>query len=516
MIDTEPLPHLPGCYLFKDGEGNVIYVGKAKDLKKRVNSYFQKKDLDPKTSALVSAAQNIDFIVTDSEVEALLLENALIKKHWPKYNVKLKDSSRYASIHLTDEEFPRIHLSRRRTGRGSFFGPFVSARERDYVFSVVRKTFGLRTCRRLPKRACLRYHMGACSGPCIGKISPELYRERVARAESALKGKTGELIGSLKEEMTRLAGEEEFERAMELRDEIRALESLQDRQHIERQKRFDEDVLSYVVEGDAVYLMLFKVYRGTLEGKEEFVFPGGESFLEEFLVQYYSENEPPEELILGEALDESLVDFLSYVKGRRVRVTVPKQGEKRKLLELAQKNVEIRFFGDQKKLVALQEALSLPKAPNVIEVFDVSHLAGSFTVGSMVQFRGGRPDKNGYRRFKIRTVGGIDDFASIGEIVKRRYSRQKEEEAEMPDLIVIDGGKGQLWAASQELRRLGLTIPVISIAKREEEIYVPGCLRPLPVKREDKASLFVQEMRDEAHRFAIKYNRLLRKKAITS
>lgn len=516
MIDTEPLPHLPGCYLFKDGEGAVIYVGKAKDLKKRVNSYFQKKDLDPKTSALVSATRGLDFIVTNSEVEALLLENALIKKHWPKYNVKLKDSSRYASIHLTDEEFPRIHVSRRRTGDGSFFGPFVSARERDYVFSVLRKTFGLRTCKRLPKRACLRYHMGACSGPCIGKISPERYREKVRWAEAVLKGRTGELIGSLKEEMAALARGEEFERAMELRDEIRALEGLQDRQHIERQKRFDEDVLSWIVEGESVYLMLFKVYRGTLEGKEEFVFPNGDSFLEEFLVQYYSENEPPEELILGEALDESLVDFLSHVKGRRVRVTVPKQGEKRKLLELAQKNVEIRFFSDRKKLVALQETLSLSKTPNVIEVFDVSHLAGSFTVGSMVQFRGGRPDKKGYRRFKIRTVEGIDDFASIGEIVKRRYSRQKEEAGEMPDLIVIDGGKGQLWAASQELRRLGLTIPIISIAKREEEIYVPGRFRPLPVRRDDKASLFVQEMRDEAHRFAIKYNRLLRKKAITS
>ncbi|MDD2638387.1 MAG: excinuclease ABC subunit C, partial [Methanothrix sp.] len=288
------------------------------------------------------------------------------------------------------------------------------------------------------------------------------------------------------------------------------------RQHIERQKRFDEDVLSWIVEGETVYMMLFKVYKGTLEGKEEFVFPGSESFLEEFLVQYYSENEPPEELILDEELDEPLVDFLYLIKGKRIRVTVPKQGEKRKLLDLARKNVEIRFFGDRKKLVALQEALSLSKTPNVIEVFDVSHLAGSFTVGSMVQFRGGRPDKKGYRRFKIRTVEGIDDFASIGEIVKRRYTRQKEEDGEMPDLIVIDGGKGQLWAASQELRRLGLPIPVISIAKREEEIYALGRLRPLPIKRDEKASLFVQETMDEAHRFAIKYNRILRKKSITA
>jgi len=275
MIDPEPLPHLPGCYLFKDTEGAVIYVGKAKDLKRRVSSYFQKRDLDPKTSALVTAARDLDFIVTDSEVEALLLENALIKKHWPKYNVRLKDSSRYASIHITDEEFPRIHFSRRRAGGGSFFGPFVSARERDYVFSVVRKAFGLRTCRRLPKRACLRYHMGACSGPCIGKIESAEYKERVVRAGAVLRGRTAELIGSLKDEMMDLAERQEFERAMELRNEIRALEGLQYRQHIERQKRFDEDVLSWIVEGETVYMMLFKVYKGTLEGKEEFVFPGG-------------------------------------------------------------------------------------------------------------------------------------------------------------------------------------------------------------------------------------------------
>ncbi|MGB3944126.1 MAG: excinuclease ABC subunit UvrC, partial [Methanothrix sp.] len=516
MIDPDPLPHLPGCYLFKDASGEVIYVGKARDLKKRVASYFQKRETDPKTAALVCAARGLDFIVTDSEVEALLLENSLIKKNWPKYNVRLKDSSRYASIHITDEEFPRIHLSRSRTAPGSYFGPFVSARERDLVFSVVRKTFGLRTCRRLPKRACLRHAMGACCAPCIGKISAADYGRRVGRAEAVLKGRTNELIASLKDEMSDLAGRCEFEQAMELRDEIRALVSLQERQNVERNKRFDEDVLTYAADGDDVYLMLFKVYKGTLEGKEEFVFPRTESFLEEFIVQYYSDNDPPEELIVGEALDGSLVDFLSHVKGRRVRVTVPKQGEKRKLLDLADRNLLIRFFGGERKLAALAEALSLPEPPKVIEVFDVSTLAGSFTVGSMVPFRDGRPDKKGYRRFKIRTVEGIDDFASIGEIVRRRYSRLKEEAGQMPDLIVIDGGKGQLFAATREVRSLGLSIPVISIAKREEEIYVPGRIRPLPLRKDDDASLFVREMRDEAHRFAVKYNRLLQKKAIPS
>lgn len=513
MIDLQSLPSLPGCYLFKDRTGRVLYVGKARDLKKRVSSYFQKPNHDPKTGALVQAAVDLDFIVTSTEVEALLLENTLIKKHWPRYNVKLKDSSRYACIHLTDDPFPRICTSRRKEGSGDYFGPFVSSRERDYVFSVVRKTFGLRTCRRLPKRACLRYHLGACSGPCLGKISPGAYQEKVARARAVLKGHIGELIASLKVEMAEHSARQQFEQALELRDEIAALEGLQERQKVERQRKYNQDILSYMIQGANVYLMLFKVYRGTLEGKEEFVFAASESFLEEFLVQYYSENEPPEELIVPETLDEPLVDFMAHVKGKRVRVTVPRQGEKKALLDLARKNVEVGFFGDLLKVEALTKALSLPKPAEVIECFDISHLSGTSTVGSMVQFRGGRPDKSNYRRFRIRSVEGIDDFASIAEVVRRRYSRLMQEGLELPDLIIIDGGEAQLSAAQRELQQLRVHVPVISIAKREEEIFVPGLEKPLPITKDEKASLFVQEIRDEAHRFAINYNRLLRQKA---
>lgn len=516
MIDLESLPHLPGCYLFKNEDRTVLYVGKAKDLKKRVSSYFQKRDHDPKTESLVHAVRNLDFIVTNTEVEAFLLENTLIKKHWPRYNIALKDSKRYACIHLTDEKFPRIRIARKRIDSGNFFGPFVSARERDYVFEVVRKTFQLRTCKQMPKRACLRYHFGACSGPCIGKISSEDYGENVKKASSVLKGNIKELIESMETEMREHAVKQQFEQAMALRDEIAALENLQEKQNMERQKKHNEDILNYIVRDDTVYLMLFKVYKGTLEDKQDYVFAYGENFLEEFLVQYYSENDPPEELILPEPLEESFTDFLSHVKGTKVKVTVPKQGDKKELLDLALKNVEIGFFGDRKKLEALQNKLSLPKPPNVIECFDISHLSGTATVGSMVQFRGGRPDKHNYRRFKIESVEGIDDFASIAEVVRRRYSRLLEDRHDMPDLIIIDGGKGQLSSAFQELRDLKLRIPIISIAKREEEIYVPGLKSPLPIKREDKASLFVQEIRDEAHRFAITYNRLLRQKSLIS
>ena len=515
MISQDSLPHLPGCYIFTDGQGTVIYVGKARDLKKRVSNYFQKQDHGPRTQALISAAKGLEFIVTNTEVEALLLENTLIKKHLPRYNIKLKDSSRYACIVLTEERFPRIRISRKASGEGSFFGPFTSARERTFVYRLIRKTFGLRTCKRLPKRACLHYHLGHCTGPCIGKIDEADYQAKVLRAASALGGKTGELVESLQREMGELSARQEFERAIELRDEIAALQRLQDRQQVEQSRKYDQDVLSYQVDDYSVFLMLFKVYRGTLEGKEDYVFARSENFLEEFLVQYYSEREPPDELILDELLEQSLVDFLTHVKGKKVRVTVPKQGEKKDLLELAKKNMEIGFFGDKMKLQALQEALRLPKSPQVIECFDISHLAGTFSVGSMVQFRGGRPDKSNYRHFKIKSVRGVDDFASIAEIVRRRYSRLKEEKQELPDLIVIDGGKGQLSSALAELRELRLKIPIISLAKGEEEIYVPGLDGPLQIKRNEKASLYVQEIRDEAHRFAVAYNRLLRKKAIS-
>ena len=317
MIDLEALPHLPGCYLFKDEEGIVLYVGKAKDLKKRVSSYFQKRDHDPKTASLMQFARGLDFIVTNTEVEAFLLENTLTKKHWPRYNIMLKDSKRYACIHLTGEKFPRIRIARKNTGEGEFFGPFVSARERDYIFEVVRKTFQLRTCRKMPSRACLRYHIGACSGPCISSVSVEEYGEKVKKAISVLKGNIRELIASMETEMKEMAAKQMFEQAMELRDEIAALEYLQEKQNMERQKKYDEDILNYIVRDNNVYLMLFKVYKGTLEDKQDFVFAFGEDFLEEFLVQYYSENDPPEELIVPEPLDESLVEFLAHVKGRK-------------------------------------------------------------------------------------------------------------------------------------------------------------------------------------------------------
>ncbi len=514
MIDLRAIPDKPGCYLFKDSEGKIIYVGKAKDLRKRVSSYFQKKDLDPKTELLVGHIDSADFIVTDSEVEALILENNLIKKNRPKYNIDLRDSKRYAYVVLTEEEFPRLLLARRRDGKGKFFGPFVSAEERDYVLSVLIKAFRLRTCKRLPKKACLRQHIGLCSAPCVGAIDKGGYAGFVSAVESVLGGKTSKLAKRLEAEMRKASERREFERAQELKKQIEAIKYLGERQKMERGKEFDEDVLNYEVKNGKVYLMLFNVARGILENKQDFEFDYVPEFLEEFIVQYYSENKIPKEIILPCGLNPAMAGFFKEKRGNNVIVTIPERGEKKQLLDLVAKNIEITFFGGEKKLEDLREKLNLDKLPTVIECFDVSHLSGTSNVASMVQFRDGRADKSNYRRFKIKGFSGADDFRSIGEVVRRRYSRLLAEKTGMPDLILIDGGKGQLNAAVAEVEKLELKIPAISIAKEFEEIYALGNQQPIRLSERSDALKLLQEIRDEAHRFAISYNRLLRKKKL--
>jgi excinuclease ABC subunit C len=515
MFDTATLPGTPGCYLFLDKDGTIIYVGKAKNLKKRVSSYFQKKDHDPKTTSLVSAIARISVMVTNTETEAFLLENNLIKKHQPRYNIDLKDAKRYAYIELTREPYPRIGIARRTgKGKGEYFGPFVSAAERDALIRVVKRIFLLRSCRRLPKRACLRYHMHSCSAPCIGAISEEEYGRQVARAASLLKGKSSELLLSLREEMAGCSAREEYEKALALRNQIAAIEHLAERQHVERPRETDQDVIGYTVADQRVCLLVFSVEKGLLSGKQEFVFDQGEDFFEEFLVQYYADRVPPSELILPENVDDALAEFLTERKGTPVQVTVPKIGDKKKLLDLVEKNLIHSFLKNDLKVKDLQASLGLADPPEVIECFDISHISGTAMVGSMVQFRNGVADKKNYRRYKIRTVDGIDDFASIAEVVKRRYDRLIREDAEQPDLIIIDGGKGQLTAAGESLKELDLTIPVIAIAKREEEVYLPGETLPRHLDPKGMALHYIEEIRNEAHRFAIAYNRLLRKKTV--
>jgi excinuclease ABC subunit C len=514
MVDLAQVPSSPGCYLFRDAKGTILYIGKAKDLKKRVSSYFQRASPDSRIRAMVVKVDSVDFLVTDNEVEALVLENNLIKRHQPRYNIDLRDAKTYAYIELTKEEFPRILMARRPSGDGSYFGPFVSARERDHVLRAVKRAFGLRTCRRLPKRACLRHHMGSCSAPCVGGITPEEYALRVKRVESILRGGSAELLADLRREMAGKAKEQDFEGAMAIRDQIAAVTHLATRQKVERRRDHDEDIINYLETEDKVYLMLFSVERGTLAEKEEFIFDASPEFMEEFLVQYYSDNPPPKELILPNAVSLSVVNFLALRRGNRVVVSVPVKGEKMQLLDLVRKNLEQTFFGEQLRLEALGEALHLPAPPSAIECFDISHLSGTSTVGSMVRFVDGRPEKKGYRRFRIRTVGGVDDTAAITEVVRRRYSRLVREGSLLPDLVIIDGGKGQLAAARAALSGVKVDVPLISIAKREEEVFAPGFSFPLPLDRKSPASLLIREIRDEAHRFAVAYHRLLRRKKV--
>jgi excinuclease ABC subunit C len=514
MIDVETLPNNPGCYLFKDDEDKILYIGKAKNIKKRVKSYFQKDILDPKTKNLVKNIDSVDIIVTDNEFEALILENNLVKKHQPKFNIDLKDAKSFAYIQLTKEDFPRVLLSRRKIGYGKFYGPFVSAQERDYILHFLRKTFTLRTCKKMPKKPCLRYHIKLCNAPCIGLISKEEYSRKIENIKLILSGKTNKLLKKLDSEMNSASEMLDFEKAIMIRSQITAITHLTERQNMQREKKYDEDIFNYRIKDDKVYLMLFNIHKGTLVNKNEFVFDFHDEFLEEFIVRYYSESPIPKEVIIPKVVSSATSTFLSKEKKSKVTITVPKQGEKKQLLSLVLKNIEIAFFSDTKKVDELKKKLLLQETPRVIECFDISHISGTSTVGSMVQFRNGKPDKSNYRRFRIRTVEGIDDYAAISEVVRRRYSRLKNEDETLPNLIVIDGGKGQLSSALEELERLELKIPIISIAKQFEEIYMPGVSQPLCLAKKEKALQFIQEMRDEAHRFAIKYNRLLRKKEL--
>jgi len=506
--DLSKIPNNPGCYLYFDKRKKIIYVGKAKNLKKRVASYFNRELDDEKTRQLVKNIDDVDFIITNNEVEALILENNLIKKNKPKYNIDLKDSKRYAYIRLTKEEWPRLVIFRDKKEKGKYFGPFVSAKERDYILKLLVKTFKIRTCKRLPKKKCLRYDLELCDGPCIKGISKKDYMRNINNAVLVLKGKTSELVKSLKKRMNEESKKENFEFALELRNRINAVGLLHEKQVMERTKKFNENVINYIVRDSRVYLMLFKVRKGIMEQKEEFEFDFKKNFLEEFLVQYYSDNPIPKEIILPEEVDEAVKKFFRI---KKVKLVIPKKGEKKKLLELVRKNIEIQHFSNFDTLEELQEKLNLSTLPRVIECFDVSHLGGTEVVASMVQFRNGKPDKNNYRKFKVKGDFGIDDTASIKEVVFRRYYRLVKENAEFPDLIVIDGGIAQLNFAKKSLEELKIKIPIISLAKREEEIYLPDG-EVLRLNKKDKALLLLIRIRDEAHRFAVSFQRLRRTK----
>lgn len=522
MIDLGKIPSSPGCYIYKDKDSKIIYIGKAKNLKKRVSSYFLNKDQGAKTNALVSNIASVDFIVTNNELEAFILENTLIKKHQPKYNIDLKSGQRYAYIQVTKENYPRLLTLREKPiDKDEVFGPFVSGQFRTEIIKYLNKEFKLRTCKRLPKTPCTRFHIGYCSAPCIGNITKEEYSKTIETIKKILQGKSQELLPELKKEMEIYSRNQDYEKALTLRDQINAVDYLTQKQSMERQVKFDQDIINFVSKDNKNYILLFNIDKGTLVNKKEFILDSSLidiSVLDDFLTKYYSSNYIPKEIIIPSSILEETEKYLEEQKKEKIIFTIPQKGEKKELLDLCLKNIEITFFKEELTLLDLQKKLKLKNLPRTIECFDISHLSGSFTVGSMVCFKEGLPSKNNYRKFKIKTLdkGKIDDFSSISEVVRRRYSRLIKENKELPDLIVIDGGKGQLSSAVLVLENLGVLkkIDIIGLAKRDEEIFKPEQLFSIKLNKKEPSLQLLQRIRDEAHRFAITYNRLLRKKEI--
>lgn len=512
--EISDIPDEPGCYQFLNNEGRIIYIGKAKNLRKRVRSYFSKTKKDIKTEFLVKKIKDVRFIATNNESEAFLLESNLIKKYKPRYNIDLKDSKRYAYIILTKEKFPRLLIARRRDKKGEYIGPFVSAEARDRIIKVARMIFHIRTCRKLPKKACLRYHIGLCDAPCIGNISEDGYNVNIADSRDFLKGKTKELEERLEKEMKKYSDDQRYEHARVLRDRIYALKALKERQQAERVTSFDQDIIAYLQKKDKALFFVFNVKKGILMNKQEFEFDTVPEELSQFISRFYEDNPVPREVITEDKINEETLYYLERKSNDTVKITIPKRGGKRSLLDLAKKNILLKENRNEIALESLRKPLKLPDIPKVIECFDISHIQGKDTVASMVRFTNGEPDKANYRRFKIRTVTDVNDFASIAEVVRRRYKRLLSENMPLPDLIVIDGGKGQLSSAVSEIRALGLNIPTISLAKKHEEVFVPHLKFPIEIKKDSEGSLLLQHIRDEAHRFAVTYHRTLRKKHI--
>ncbi len=523
-ISKITIPINPGIYLMKDSDGKIIYIGKAKNLKNRVKSYFLKNQ-NYKTQKLVENIFDIEFILTDNESEAFLLESNMIKKHRPRFNIELKDQQRYTYLRISDEKYPRLLVARRTRdgkflGKGKTFGPFTQGSSKLLTIGTLRKAFQIRICKTLPKKICLEYHLGNCEGPCEFKDAQERYPKHVAALEEVLKGKNQTKIFSkkLEEEMYQASKLQQFERAKDIRDTLIRLGSLQTKQNMEYVKNSDEEYFGIGIKDQTATVMNFRMINGVIRDSDKFFFDlVGDNSFSNFLYQYYFTHKIPK-FILVSILPENkklLESLLSEKAGFTVKILAPTKGKKRDIVNLILKNIKlIHSKGGEPGLVELKEILNLPVIPNIIECFDISNHGVDFAVGSMSRFVGGVPNKSGYRKFKIKTISGRDDFAMIGEIIKRRYYRLLEENSKLPDLIVIDGGKGQLNAALKSLESLGLNLPCISLAKENEEVYVPKNKNPIVIPKDKSSLKILQYARDETHRFGVAYNRTIRKNQI--
>jgi excinuclease ABC subunit C len=528
------LPDRPGVYLYKDAKAAVIYVGKAASLRSRVRSYFQEgRPRDPKTEALVRQIRDLEYIVTDNELEAMMLEANLVRKHRPRYNIILRDDKHYPFLKLTTtEDFPRLVVARRVQKDGAaYYGPFYPATAMRETLRLTRQLFPLRTCRikidGTLERPCLQYYIHRCNAPCTGWETKEGYAKTVREVQAFLDGKDDDLAKVLTQEMEAAAAEMKFERAALLRDQIQSLNKVRERQKIISTEEVDQDIIGVVREGGDACVELFFVRRGRLLGQEAFFFDKVSGFrdgevIAAFIKQFYARGVvPAAEVLVSEAVpDEALIaEWLERLRGGRVELHAPQRGRKREFVALAEENAAIALQGhllsrgnrQQLVLEELQRVLGLPAPPNRVEGYDISHTQGGEQVGSMVVWENGAMKPDDYKRFRIRTVQGADDFASLQEVLGRRFAKALEEGTVLPDLVLIDGGRGQLNVGLKTLETLGLDyLPVIALAKQQEEVYTAESLQPIVLDRTSPALQTLQKVRDEAHRFAITYHRKLR------
>lgn len=533
------LPEQPGCYLFKNEKKDILYVGKAAVLADRVRSYFQKgTDQTPKTNLLVNEITDLETIVTRSVLEALILESNLIKRHRPRFNIVLRDDKQYPYLRLPiKENFPRLSIVRRVQKDGAlYYGPYTPAGALRETLKVIRKVFPLATCdidiNGKAERACIEFEIKRCMAPCIGNQSRDDYHLIVKQVRQFLEGRDRELLDSLREEMERAAEREQFEEAARLRDRLFKVERTLEKQRITQISASDQDVVGLARQGAAADLQLLFVRGGLLIGRKDFFWPqageaGDEELVRSAIEQFYNkEGQPPKELLLPISLDDGPLfeQWLTEKRGDSVRLVAPERGVKHQLVLLAEENAGAAIADhlrdealDRQATAELKRLLRLEKPPHRIEGFDISNIMGNQSVASLVVWEDGQAKKSDYRKFRIKTVEGANDFASMQEAVRRRYGMS--EELAHPDLILIDGGLGQLSAALEGLKQVGQEqTPIIGLAKargdKEERIFLPGRKNPIVLRPTSPATHLVQRIRDEAHRFAVTYHRKLRGKAL--
>lgn len=537
------LPDNPGVYLMKDASGQIIYVGKARVLKNRVRQYFHSSRKADKVEAMVSHIEDLDYIMTNSEMDALMLESNLIKKYKPQYNILLKDDKSYPYLRVNlREKYPRITITRRLKKDGArYFGPYMTMSVRD-VLETVQSAYPLRSCNlnmerlRKGQRACLNYHIGRCLAPCEGRVEENRYREILEQAMDFLRGNEEDVARIFRERMEDCARREEYESALLYRDRLALLDKLKLKKVAAFSKTVSLDVFAAVSNGSYSCVNMLYVRDGKMLGARNFALSDASLDLSDmfrsFLVQFYDQAEIPPEILLNIELSDhdALEELLHERAGRRVRISCPRAGERRQLKLMAEKNAgdylekAVEKVKRQEDLTVgalqlLQNYLGLERLPRRMECYDISNISGTDKTASMVVFKDGEPDKSAYRRFRIKTVEGSNDFASLHEVLTRRLERAKSGDvsfAELPDLFVIDGGKGQLAYAYDAMRSTGYEIPMISLAKRDEEIYRVGIEEPIRLPKSNLALRLLQRIRDESHRFAITYHRSLRNRRFES